>query len=446
MSFIKKNYQYFLFFFFTVFVVFILLYLDNTYDAVWEYGMSHAIRIGEMPYKDFNTVSTPFFIMLSSVGLWIYDSFAVYLLEFCLLYTFAYYFLYKILGKKSIWIVLAMCVFLFHSFIATYNAMAFVLMIFLMYLEKNKKSDFWIGFVMGLLILSKHTIGLPVFFITCLGVRNWKKIFERVKGMLLPLGCFLLILLLTKSFLPFLDLCLFGLFDFGTNNRLLINWCVVLTFIMFVITVYHIWKHSKNILFYYALGAFFFVFPICDIGHIPHLLPLFLIPIIDLYQEKMNLKILPIALIVILLLINIFLRWDLLQEMRLSPYNHFTGTMTYAPSISSIDQVLHKVSSYDRSIIIDGTGMFFNIVLDHKIDYFGVPLHGNYGYHGTSKMIERISKMKDTYFFIDYHNYYLIKNGLNKDDSQFDVDIVEYVIDHSEEVGKVGIFTIYHFA
>ena len=446
MEFLKKNYSVILFFFFCCFVVFFLLYLDNTYDALWEYGMSHAIRMGEVPYRDFNTVSTPLYIVLFSTGLFIYDSFSVYLLEFCLLYTVVYYFVHKMFGPKAIWFVLSLCIFLFHGFIPTYNAMAFSVLILLFYLEREKKSDFWIGFILGPLILSKHTIGLPVFVLTCIGVRDWKRILKRVNGCVIPLLIFCLYLVITGSFFSFLDLCFFGLFDFGSSNHLLINWCVVLTGIFLILIGYHLWKHPKNMGFYYALGAFFLVFPICDLGHFPYFFSFTLLPFLDLYQDKIKLQLLPYLLILVFVAMNVILRWDTYKEITFSPYRHFEGTFMYEPSIPAINEVVEEVSSHEKSVVIDGTGMFFNIIMDRPIDYFGVPLHGNYGYNGSQKMIQRIEKMHDTYFYLDYRYYDAIISGKNPDDTQFDVDIVGYVIDNSHEVGKVGLFTIYYYA
>lgn len=162
---IKNNYQYLLFFFFSLFIVLFVIYNELSFDATWEFGMSHAIRNGLLPYKDINTVVPPFFIYLFSIGLFIKDSFATFLIEFCIAYTIMYYFLRKMLNNNSILIIISMSLFLFNGFIPSYNTMSLVLMVILLYLEKENKSDKLIGFILGLLILTKHTIGIPVFFL-----------------------------------------------------------------------------------------------------------------------------------------------------------------------------------------------------------------------------------------------------------------------------------------
>lgn len=443
MEFLKKNYRYFLFFSFTFLIVFFLLYLENTYDALWEYGMSHAIRIGEIPYRDFNTVSTPFFIMLFSTGLWIYDSFSIYLLEFCFLYTFLYYLLYRLLGKKSIWIILSMCISLFNPFFASYNALAFVFIVLLMVLEKEEKSDVLIGFILGLLILTKHTIGLPVLVLSCVGVRDLSRILKRIKGCISPLIAFLIYLLFSRSFLSFLDLCFFGLFDFGKNNHMMLNGLLILSILMFGYTIYRVWKEPKNLLFYYALGSIFFVLPICELGHFAFFFSLFFIPIVEKCEKKIFPWV-PYLFIGLFLVLNILLRIDSYSTMTLSKYSHFEGTFISSNTIPVFDEILEEVSRHENTVILDNRGMFINTTLNRKIDYFGVPLNGNFGYHGNLKMKKKIDSMKDTYFYIDT-SYYESITSKEVVDSQYNLEIVQYVMDKAKEIGKVGIYTIYYW-
>ena len=38
-----------------------LLLIPNNMDEIWNYGFSYAIRLGEIPYRDFNMVLPPFY-------------------------------------------------------------------------------------------------------------------------------------------------------------------------------------------------------------------------------------------------------------------------------------------------------------------------------------------------------------------------------------------------
>ena len=53
----------------------LILFSVNYADVTWNYGMSHAIRIGEIPYKDFNFLIPPLSQYLMSILLFIKDSY-----------------------------------------------------------------------------------------------------------------------------------------------------------------------------------------------------------------------------------------------------------------------------------------------------------------------------------------------------------------------------------
>lgn len=41
-----------------------LLLIPNNMDEIWNYGFSYAIRLGEIPYRDFNMVLPPFLFFI----------------------------------------------------------------------------------------------------------------------------------------------------------------------------------------------------------------------------------------------------------------------------------------------------------------------------------------------------------------------------------------------
>ena len=72
----------------------------NCFDLISEYGMTHALINGEIPYVDFNTVVPPFFYFFYAPFLLIYDDIIVVLLVTSVLIAVSYYLLYKVLDKK----------------------------------------------------------------------------------------------------------------------------------------------------------------------------------------------------------------------------------------------------------------------------------------------------------------------------------------------------------
>ncbi len=443
MDFIKKNYKYMLLFVFLCFINYFLIYSEYSYDTTWEYGMSHAITLGQLPYKDFTLVTTPLFIFLFSIGLFIKDNLFVFILEFIISYLIMYYFLDKLIGNNKIIILLMSCVFLFNSFVPTYNSLCLVFIVILMYLEKNNKNDYLIGFILGLLLLTKHSIGLSIIFFSFIGIRNIKRIGKRLVGIFIPCLIFTLYLLITKSLNSFIDLCFLGMLDFGSTNSYHSILCRTLTILIIGITVFLIFKNKKEILLYYVLGSVAFVYPINDLSHFTHLFTIFFIPIVFLYNERINLKYIPYILIGLFVVLNALIRYPLLKDTAISNVNHFDMTLTHKSSLSEMNNSLRKMKKYSNNIIVAEKGSFYYIALDKKMDYFTIPHTGNYGYDGTNKMIKRFDSIHDKYVFVDIYFYNICLSG-KINDYQYDLKLIDYIMNNSKYVDKVEGFNIYY--
>lgn len=76
--------------------------------------------------------------------------------------------------------------------------------------------------------------------------------------------------------------------------------------------------------------------------------------------------------------------------------------------------------------MIGDCSMLFDGASNKKIRYFDVPLKGNYGYNGTRKVINRVSKMYNIVFFINYKKF-----GVYGNRERLDYNLLKYVIDNS---------------
>ena len=112
MKVIKKYGIYFFIFLFFILLLSVICFEKTSFDFLWSYGFSHAIRMGEIPYLDFNTISTPLYIIFMSLFLFIKDSFFFFIVIQSALCTFFIYLLYRYIGKKS-WIILSILSFPF---------------------------------------------------------------------------------------------------------------------------------------------------------------------------------------------------------------------------------------------------------------------------------------------------------------------------------------------
>lgn len=436
---IKKNDRFILFVIILLTAFFLSNILKYHFDATWEYGMSHAIRMGEVPYRDFNTVSTPLFIFIMSIGLFIYDSFWTFIIEGFILHIVVFYFVNKAYQKNALFYIVSICFCAFSAFVPTYNSLAFSLLILLLCFEKLGYSDKIIGLFWGFLILAKHTIGIPIILFVIIGLfikkENRKRMLERISFMLIPLTCFFLYLLLNNCIYQFFDLCVFGLFSFASKNT--ISNFAFISGILFLASLYGLIKHKKEIDYYYMLPSITFVIPIFDMTHFSYYLSIFVLVLFSSYFYKDLLyKVLSYAAIILTILV-IVLQYHNYKYLTISTHDHYKGFPTLK-IIEENNKILKKhTSKYDHYYIIDMYSMHYDIALNRKITYYDVLLDGNYGYNGDRKLIERIESEKDCYFImIDHIKDYKI--------GQFRMDVVEYIESHYPVVETFNGFSVYY--
>jgi hypothetical protein len=132
---------------YVLFVISILFFVRINMDEVWNYGFSYAIRLGEIPYKDFNMVITPVYSLIMAIPLLISNNYVLMVLFHSLLLTITSYFVYKTYKEKGI--LLLLLSFIIYTVITpTYNSFIFMILLLLLYFEssKNKKKNFFINF------------------------------------------------------------------------------------------------------------------------------------------------------------------------------------------------------------------------------------------------------------------------------------------------------------
>ena len=432
MEFIKKNYKYLLLFLF--FLVSLIFFGFNNTDIIWNYGMAHAIRIGEIPYKDFNIITTPLYPFIMSLGLFIKDSYIVYIIEQSLFLTAYFYLLSKLLKDKT-YILLFVFIFpVFYTIFPNYNFLVIFLITLLIYLEKNKANDYLIGLVLGLLFLTKHTIGGMVLLCSLISCFSIKKDIKRIVSFLIPNIIFLIYLLITKSLYSFINLSLLGLFDFGKSNNTIHWFSVIICILIFIHLIIRFIKDHKNINNYYLLGSFSLIIPIIDFFHMNYLIAIYFIIIVsELDNNIIDIcKKLALPLVLVTVLINISVNTTVYKDMKFSKFKHFEGYITTNSYEKELDKV-YKEYKRDNNYMFSLSNMFFDISIDHKITYFDVPLYGNFGYKGVSSMNKKIDSMHDVYFYIQYN-----------DNIQFCEDIYNHIKEVSTKEKEISGFEIYY--
>ncbi len=440
----KKIGKYFLLFIFLFCCYEFVFWGINYGDPMSHYGFSHALVSGEIPYVDFNIITTPLYTFYEALGLIFWDNFTMFLLEHCLLVTIMFYLLEKIYGKNSYLLLLVSFIFCFQSFLQTYNYFTFFLIIVLIYLEHfYKDKDYLIGFFIGLSILAKHTVG---FFLVIPSLifyyKDINKLKKRFIGLIMPLIVFIFYLLKNKAFYKFIDLCFLGLFDFSSKNGHIFNFYFFVSIITLLLSILLLIKNKKDIKYYYLIFAFMFVIPIFDKSHYSIYVLSFVVMLLP-YLKIKNKYNYAIYLIIGFISFSYFIG-NLSYGIGAKPifakeFKHFEFTPITKKVALEYKNTNKLYDSYKNPLIISYYNMHYDITHGNKIDYFDVFLNGNFGYKGTDKMIKKIESMSNKTIIID-------KKGYEDDsaESQFAKEIVDYIIKNYKKIDEKGRFLIYY--
>lgn len=442
----KKNYKYILLFIF-FFISLTFIFNISRGDTFVNYGFSYAIKMGQIPYKDFNMVITPLSPIIYSIGLIFFNNIITFYLEQSLLLTILFYYFDKLLGKKSILMLLCFCIpypIAFSSCIFPgYNFLVLLLSIMFMYYFKNNKNDYLLGVILGLIFCTKQNIGIVLFIPTIYYLfKDKSKFMKMFIGYLIPIFILLLYLIITGSLNYFINLCLLGLLDFNDSNNYIDIFCLVSFVLGIIYLICKIFKNRKNILLYYELLFGVVVFPIIDYYHVSLFLIIVVFSIIDSIEFNDRYYKHIIYFIFSICVIWSFITYKYFNGITITNYNHFSLVINTKRYSDNSKKLMKYVNSLDKDVIYFMRGSenyFYKISNNKKLDYFDLPNHGNYGYDGINMMKERIDNVNDVYFIID-------SNLINNSDigQQYIKELGKYVKKKSEKVEEIGVYEIYY--
>ncbi len=424
---------------FLFFLIWNLIFVEITNDEVWNYGFSHSIYKGLIPYKDFNMILTPFYPWLMSLGFHLFSSsMLVFHIENAIVLTIFCFLLFHLLKEKA-WFVYPLFFFPLPMTLPNYNLFLLFLFSLLLYLEKEDKNDYLIGFVVGLSFLTKQSVGFCLLLPTLFYYRkNPKKIGKRILGFSLPVLCFFIYLVVSQSLFEFLDLCVFGLFDFSKENGKKFDIWYLLVFLIILGCFVLIKKNPKKIENVYALAFCSIAVPLFDFNHWQH--AFFAFMIVWLLNRTKKIPLRPIlfggGMIGIILLINIF---GMCNQTMVYPnqLSHFE----YRYLDKSVVTVIEKVNTYlvknkeKKIVFLNGNAYYFKLINEIPVDYFDLINYGNWGYNGSQKLLEKIKKMNGVIFIIAKWDL--------REETQVDKRAVRYVIKHGKHLKKIDLFDVY---
>ena len=428
------------------FSLFVLIYFSglNSYDSIWNYSFSYAISHGQIPFLEINMITPGFYNFLMSLGLLISHNNIVFLIEQAFLVMVAFIFLDKLYGNKSFLFLVFMCFSSFYAFCPTYNYLLLVLTIIIVYMEERKKSDFLIGVFLGLLILTKHTVGVFLIIpsiIIC--YKKKKRLGYRFLGLLVPFGIYLLYLFFSHSFWEFLDLCVFGLFDFLDYNTEIIPIYFISSLLLLIISIIYVIKYPRDIVGYYVLFFFFIMIPIFSYYHFY----VYLVMVSLLLQKCLTLsskyiRNFSIFFCIVVVLLNFFAYSSVGERefLHIHNFDYLYLSKKSKEQFLLLNRLYLKYQRKDSTQILSSKNPWIKITNEEDLDYFSVFLYGNFGYHGNEKMIQKIKDAGNCYYILDSTEY-----QENKNNRQFASVIVEYILKHSDFVESVDCYDVYYY-
>ena len=428
-------------------LVFIMILLFNllcspiNVDEIWNYGFSVNIYRGLVPYLDFNMVLTPFYPFFMSLFFHVFgSSILTFHVVNAVILTFCFFLLDQMYQEKSYLFFLFFFFPVNYAF-PNYNLFLFVLLVIIIYMEENFVSKYsWahyaIGFMLGLCLLTKQTVGFCLLLPSLYYVKQKKVLLQRFLGFLVPVGIFVIYLLLTGSFYSFINLCVLGLFEFSGNHKLkpILG---TLAILMIFATIYFIKKDPKDLINYYALCFYTLIIPIVDVYHFFIAFLAFLL-VICKKIKKQYIHYAPFSIISVLVLavLNAYN-----NHFSFSNYpndiNHFEYRYINPYNYRFTKDVLHYLEmNKDKKIMfINSDGYYFKLITDMDISYVDLINQGNLGYHGGEYLLDVVKESKDVLFLVNPNEY----GGYR----QTDQNVIKYVLTKGKKIKDLGLYDVY---
>lgn len=447
MKFFKNNFKFIVVFF--LILVFNLICNSINLDEVWNYGFSNNLYRGLVPYVDFNMVLTPIYPFIMSLPFYLFgSSMLVFHITNSLMITLTFVLLYKMFGNKS-YLILFFATFPLNFTFPNYNLFLFMILVLLIYLETNYKSnknfkymDYLIGFILGIGVLTKQTVGVFLILPSLYYLKDLKLLFKRFIGFIIPIGIFIIYLIVNKAFLKFLDLCLFGLIDFSSNSHgVNFNFIVFLILVCFII--YRIIKDRSNLVNYYVLSFSTIAIPIMDNLHLAYLVLGVLLIILPLMKRDIiNYKFFSISCIIILGIVTLNFNKGIPFTNFPNDLEHFEYRFINEESYNITVDILKffKENKDENIIILNANAYYFKIIMNLNCDYLDLINRGNWGYNGSDKLLKRVKEEAS-----NGSMFLILTEDVTTDETQTDKRAISYVVENGKKIKTIGIFDVYKF-
>lgn len=399
-------------FFFTVCFILLMVFSSFVFnlngDTIWNFGFSYNIVKGLTPYVDFNMVIGPFYNLFMSIFLKLFGN---YLIIFniinSLIFSFVLLAVFKKVGWKSVIIPLYLgvlpCIFDYNTFCC----LLFILILILLD-SKIKYKSFYIGIIIGTIMMTKHNIGIFLMMINLLLVPNKKEKLFSILGYIIPIILVTIYLILNDALYEYINFCYLGLDNFMDNFKIDVFALILLFLIDFwLVKKYFIGKDIKII---YLLSFQIIVFPIFDCYHIlVALLPIIYYYFLNYENKIISLfwsKVLTISLLIINLTLVIKLSFPILYSSNsFLKYINLSTNITY---INSFSNYVSKKEEDNKVYLFYGGAYLIRMYLGENNSAYDLINNGNLGkneHYYLEKMVSNCQNKKCLFILESNQNY-----------------------------------------
>ena len=429
----RKFLLYFLIFLFVFFITFVVTYICMPLngDAVWLYGFGYNISEGLIIYRDFNVITTPLYYFIEVIFIKIFGNYLISVDLFnSLLVSLIILMLFDIVGIKSFFVFPLILIFFPNG----YNLFSlFWLMLILFLIEKKKENDCLIGLIVGLLFLTKQSVGLCLLFPALF---YSKKRFKTIICFILPFLLLSVYLIFNNAFYDFINYCFLGLFDFGTKNNHYYGIIIIFELLILLYLIYNLFKSKfQNKEVFYILMFQILMYPLAETYHF---FVSFFPVMYYFFKNKKNIHIcFVLGFTIIWFSFCIFFQVD--KKV------YFEKDLLFLKNSGDLSILMHCFHDYldgvDNYYFTGHYGYLYKLYYNIPINHYDLWNEGNLGYNGLEKRINEVDELcsNEVCMFIadsttenEEQNqaskfYYYIKNNYIKVDSYDVFDIYSNV-------------------
>lgn len=399
-------------------------------DDVWLYGFSYNISKGLVIYRDYNVITTPLYYF---IGCYFIKLFGNYIISIgilnAMLVSFVVLMMYRIIKWKA-FIVFPLILIFFPN---GYNLFSlFWLMLIILLINLKSDHDYLMGFIIGLLFITKQSVGL-VFLIPYLYYSK-----NKLKGLLCFLIPFMFVsvyLLCNNAFYEFIDYCFLGLFDFGANN----TYYGIYFFVEIFVLIYLIFKLVKSKFkekeVFYILCFQIVLYPIFDSYHF--FVSFF--PVMYYFIKELK----NIYLLIILTFSVFYLKISLFLTVDFNI--NFEKDLLYLKNCGDLPGLMEDFNDYLEDekyfCFISYYGYLYKLYYDIPINKYDLWNDGNMGYNGINESIDDVDEFCDNnkcLFIVDGNLKYRERNRKSQIYKVYD-----YVVNNYEMIEEYNTFYIY---